>query len=58
MIIETSPCTLGASKTGLPDGKQSRMPDSGVAVEQYIKLYAPVDGWGLKTLLPGRNAPF
>ena len=48
LIEKMAPCTLGASRIGLPEGNQSGMPDSTVAVEQYNKLYAPVVRWGLK----------
>ena len=47
---------IGVNKTGLPEGKQSRMPDSGVASEQYSRLCAPVARWGLKPSVPQRNA--
>ena len=39
---------LGANNTGLPEGKQSGMRDSRVAVEQYRDMYASVDWWVLK----------
>ena len=42
LVDNISPCLLGASSIGLPEGKQSRMPDSTLAVEQYSKLHAPV----------------
>ena len=41
---------LEASKTGLPEGKESEVADSNVAVEQYCEQYTPVAGGGLKLL--------
>ena len=42
-----------ASNTGLPEGKQSRMPDSTKAGEQYSELYAPTARWRLKPFCVG-----
>ena len=47
-LSKISPCKLCASKTELPQGKQSRMSDSTVSVGQYSKLYVLITGWGLK----------
>ena len=47
----------GTGRTGLPEGKQSRMPDTVVAVEKYSKLYVPVAGWGLKPSCLEENSP-
>ena len=42
----------GASKTGLPEGKQSKMSDSTVTRGQYSELYAPVAVLVLKLPFP------
>ena len=55
--MKTSPLMLDASKTRLPEGKQSRMPDSAKAVEQYSKLYVPVAKWGFKPSCLGEMLP-
>ena len=44
---------LGVIRTGLPEGKQSQILDSAVAVEQYSELYALASRWGLKPFCPG-----
>ena len=39
-LIKISPCKHDVSKEGLPQSKQSGMPDTTVAMWQYNNLYA------------------
>ena len=50
--MKPSPHTLGANNTGLSEGKQSRMPQSRVAVEHYIHCRQLFE-----TFLSGENTP-